>query len=789
MRDFEYKSPESFNEASKLLKEAKTTAISGGTDLVTVLRDELLVEGPDTVVNLKTISGAEYITAEEDSFKIGALTKLVDLAESPELQKRLPILSEAAGSVATPLIRNSASIGGNICQDVRCEYYRYPHQSGGRNVCYRKGGKECLALHGNNEYHSVFGGIKLHNSPCTDSCPAGTDIPGYLAKLRNDDLDGAAQIILKVNPLAALTGRVCAHFCQEACNRNDHDQTGAIGAAERYVGDYILENSANFYVAPKKSSGKKVAIVGSGPAGLSAAYFLRKEGHYVVIYDRKEEAGGVLQYAIPAFRLPKEYVKKTVAALKNMGIEFKTNTEIGKDVLPEKLEQDFDKVFYDTGAWGKSVIGFDGEELTVFGLEFLTEVKDWIGGKLGQNVLVVGGGNVAMDVATTAKRLGAANVTAVCIEKEEEMPAGLEDIRRSQEQGVEILNSYGVSKVVRDGKKIKGLELVRCVSVFDENGRFAPVYDQKSKIVFECDAILMATGQKVDLSFLDKKYQLELTARGLVAVDENFRTSKKNVFAGGDMISGPATVVKAIAAGHGAADAINNDLCVEKHELCDLSLEPAFLKFDEAGIKVQDPAELPLKLPEDRTIDTEDHYAGLTWEQVKTEASRCQNCGCLAVNPSDIGTVLVALDAIVKTTEREIRAVDFFTKTPVIDKVLNVGEIVKEIEVPVCDDYKVAYQKLPLKDGTNFAVASLASAYKVENGKIVDARIVLGGVAPVPYRVRAVEAFVKGKGIDEAVATQAGKLAYDNAVLLKGNSFKLKVIDSMINESLLNAAQ
>ena len=185
---------------------------------------------------------------------------------------------------------------------------------------------------------------------------------------------------------------------------------------------------------------------------------------------------------------------------------------------------------------------------------------------------------------------------------------------------------------------------------------------------------------------------------------------------------------------------------------------------------------MPLRLPNERSLDLEDHYAGLNWEQAKEDASRCFNCGCLAVSPSDISPVLVALDAIVKTTERGIRGCRLLYKNTMVDHVLNKGELVKEIEIPAWDGYKLSYDKLSLRDGKNFAIVSVASAYKVENGKIVDARIVLGGVAPVPYRVREVEAFVKGKEINEAVAVQAGKLACENAVLLKENANKLQEI-------------
>ncbi len=791
MKDFQHVNSDSFTTASKIIREnQKAVAVSGGTDLINVLKEEILEEAPDTVVNLKTITGAQYINEAPGCLKIGALTKLVEIADSKVIQKKLPILAEAAVSVATPIIRNAATIGGNICQDVRCEHYRFSHNHGGRKICSRKGGKECLALHAQNERHSVFGGIRLNNSPCSQNCPAGIDIPAYLEKLREGNKDSAAEIIMRKNPFPALTGRVCAHFCQEACNRNGYDESVAIGNVERYLGDYILENSGKYYCPPGKVSGKKVAIVGSGPAGLSAAYYLRRAGHSVVVYDRMEEAGGMMQYAIPAFRLPKDLVQNSVIALKNMGVEFVLKTEIGTAILPEKLEEDFDKIFYDTGAWKRPVIGIEGEELTVFGLEFLMEVKKWMQGKLGKDVLVVGGGNVAMDVASTAKRLGAANVTAVCVETEEEMPAGKEDIKRCRAQGVVILNSYGVSRVIRDSNKIKGMELVKCLSVYDENRRFSPQYDQNDKMIIEVESILLATGQMVDLSFLDKKYQLDLTPRGLVAIDEKtYMTSKKGVYAGGEMTSGPATVIRAIASGYGAANAINKAFGIELNDESKTQAAPPLLKFDTVGITVKEASELPRRLPDELSLELEDYYQGLDTEQVKEEISRCYNCSCLAVNPSDIAPVLVALDATVKTTEREISAQDFFTEVPLPGHGLNQGELVTEIEIPAWDDYQLAYDKLRLRDGKNFAVVSLASAYKVEKGKIVDARLVLGGVAPVPYRVRPVESFVKGKKIDDMIAAQAAVLACDKAALLSDNAVKLQEIQKVIANSLLKAVK
>lgn len=756
--------------------------------MLNVLKEEILQEGPEHVVNLKTIEGADYIVAEEAVFRIGALAKLADIAESQVIQSRLPILSQAAASVATPIIRNSATIGGNICQDTRCEHYRSSHYQNGRKNCYRKGGDECLALEESSENHSVFGGMKIHESACTNACPAEIDIPAYMDRLRTGDIDGAIEALMTANPIPALTGRACAHFCQQACIRSGHDESVAIRNVERYLGDYVLANSKQFYPAPSMESGKKVAIVGSGPGGLSAAYYLRKAGHRVVVYDKTQEAGGMLRYAIPAYRLPRHFMKDTITALENMGVEFVLNTEVGKDMSPEKLEKEFDKVLYSTGAWKRPVIGFDGEELTVFGLKFLSDLHNCTNDKLGKDVLVIGGGSVAMDVATTAKRLGAENVTLVCLESEREMPAVKEDVRAAREQGVTIVNSWGIGKVIQDGKKIKGMEFVKCLSVFDTRKRFSPKYDTNDKKILEADSIFMAVGQAVDLSFLKEEYQLKLSPRRLVEIDETTRmTSKKNVYAGGDMTTGPATVALAIKSGRAAADAMNNDFGVEVYAGSDGSVEPLFLKFDAVGTMKKDASELPLRLPKDRSLDQEDRYAGLSWEEAKDESTRCFNCACLAVNPSDISPVLVALDATVRTTERGIEAADFFTKTPMLDCVLSKGELVKEIEIPAREGYRVSYEKLAASDAKKFAVLSVASAYKVEDGRILDARIVLGGVAPVPYRVRDIEEFVKGKRIDRDVAAQAGQMAYKNAALLSGSANKMNALAATVRDSLLNA--
>ena len=531
MKYFEHESAATFDEAVSLLKESpkgKTVVMAGGSDLIGVLKEQILEDYPEKVVDLKTVRGGEYIKQDGDTIEIGALTKLCDIVKSDLLNEKAPVLSQAARSVATPLIRNVATMGGNICQDVRCWFYRYPHGIGGRMDCMRKGGKECYAVMGDNRYHSIFGGMKVHTTPCSVQCPANTDIPAYMERLRQGDVEGAAHILMEANPIPMITSRVCAHTCQEQCNRCGSDESVSIHGVERYVGDYILEHPDTFYRAPETETGHKVALVGAGPAGLSAAYYLRKAGHDVTVFDKMEEPGGMLTYAIPNYRLPKSYVKQVAAAYEKMGIRFRLGCCLGEDIQAEDLEKEYDNVFYATGAWKRPVLGFDGEEFTEFGLQFLMEVNQWMNKKDRRHVLVVGGGNVAMDVAITARRLGAESVTLACLESEPEMPASREEIARAREEGIEIMPSYGVSKAIYEGSQVTGMELMRCTSVKDENGRFNPRYDREETLRVSADSILMAAGQKVDLSFLGDKYGLALEVRDLCRRRRHHRTGHRD---------------------------------------------------------------------------------------------------------------------------------------------------------------------------------------------------------------------------------------------------------------------
>lgn len=784
MKYFEHESAATFDEAVSLLKESpkgKTVVMAGGSDLIGVLKEQILEDYPEKVVDLKTVRGGEYIKQDGDTIEIGALTKLCDIVKSDLLNEKAPVLSQAARSVATPLIRNVATMGGNICQDVRCWFYRYPHGIGGRMDCMRKGGKECYAVMGDNRYHSIFGGMKVHTTPCSVQCPANTDIPAYMERLRQGDVEGAAHILMEANPIPMITSRVCAHTCQEQCNRCGSDESVSIHGVERYVGDYILEHPDTFYRAPETETGHKVALVGAGPAGLSAAYYLRKAGHDVTVFDKMEEPGGMLTYAIPNYRLPKSYVKQVAAAYEKMGIRFRLGCCLGEDIQAEDLEKEYDNVFYATGAWKRPVLGFDGEEFTEFGLQFLMEVNQWMNKKDRRHVLVVGGGNVAMDVAITARRLGAESVTLACLESEPEMPASREEIARAREEGIEIMPSYGVSKAIYEGSQVTGMELMRCTSVKDENGRFNPRYDREETLRVSADSILMAAGQKVDLSFLGDKYGLALE-RGLIQVDKDTQaTSKSGIYAGGDATTGPATVIQGVRSGRNAAEAINRGYAV----MPERRREDKFIHFDTAGVKKEHAVKDKELSAAERALDKEDSFT-LTGEEAAREAGRCMNCGCYSVNASDISPVLILLDARIVTTKKTVRAADFFTTRLKAADMLDTDELVTAVRFRVPEGYTTAYDKFRVREAVDFAIVSLAYAYRMKDGLIEDARIVLGGVAPVPMERKKVEAFLAGRKPDEALAEAAAELAVEGTAAMANNSYKIQEVRALIKKMILD---
>ena len=782
MQEFKHVNAKTFEEASRELADGRKVdnlAMAGGTDLMTELRTRIQPVYPDKIVNLKSIEGAEYIEGDE-TVKIGALTKLKDV----EVSGKLPaVLREAAHSVASPLVRNKATIGGNICQDVRCWFYRYPEGSGGALNCARKGGAECYALKGDSRFHSIFGGMKVATAVgCSGGCPNNTDIGAYMEKLRAGDWAAAAEIFYRVNPMPTITSRVCAHLCENHCNRmtvmatediKNADDCVSIHTVERALGDYAMQHKDVYYKAPEKETGVNVAVVGAGPAGLTAAYYLRKAGHSVTVYDKMEKAGGMLQYAIPNYRLPKHYVDEVADAIKGMGVDFELGKELGRDFDAESLERRFDKVFYATGAWKRPVLGFDGEEFTEFGLEFLVEVNKWMNKKKRENVIVIGGGNVAMDVAVTAKRLGAKSVTLIFRKPENELTASREEIERAKEEGVQIMPQWGVKRALYKDGQVTGMELKRTFYTRDEKGKLVLHYDEDETTIVNADSVLMAAGQQVDLSFLGDY----ASARGRLVVDEESQaTSHKGVYAGGDIVSGPSTVISAIRQGRNAAEAINASVGIAKpvykHE--------GFLKFDPSFAELHRGVK-DISIPvEERNLEREDTVT-ISREAAEAEAKRCMNCGCYSVNASDISPALLLLDADIVTTKRTIKAAEFFTEHLDTKDQLEPGEIVTEIVVKPDAEAVTHYEKFRIRKSLDFAIVSLATSYKA-GGK--DIRLVLGGVAPVPVELTKVEEYLAGKELTDEVIAKAAELSVEGTLPIRNNEYKIQEVRVMVKRFL-----
>lgn len=332
-------------------------------------------------------------------------------------------------------------------------------------------------------------------------------------------------------------------------------------------------------------------------------------------------------------------------------------------------------------------------------------------------------------------------MTLACLEQAWEMPASAEEVARAVEEGIVIKNGYGVSRLIAEGDKITGMELVACVALRDADGRFNPQYDRNTKHIIEADSVLMAAGQKVDLSFIEDKYTLAMN-RGLIQVEEGTqKTSRAGVFAGGDATTGPSTVVMAIRTGRNAAEAIIRELggvVAPRYTPAD------FLTFDMDGAANASAVKDKELTVEQRSLDKEDSYS-ISASDCLSEAKRCMNCGCYSVNASDISPVLMALDATIVTSKKTIKASDFFTTTLVAKDMLDKDELVTAIRFDVPQGYAMTYDKFRVRKAIDFAIVSLAALYKLEKGVIKDIRLVLGGVAPVPLRREAAEKLMLGQ--------------------------------------------
>jgi len=466
-------------------------------------------------------------------------------------------------------------------------------------------------------------------SPCRAGCPAGVDMRSYMYLLKQGLIEEAARTITEAMPFPAITGRVCPHPCESQCARRHVDEAVNINGVERFLGDWLIEKK----VQPiKKIHPEKTAVIGSGPAGLSCAYYLSNMGYPVTVFEALPVLGGMLRIGIPEYRLPKDVLDAQIDRLKDMGVEFKTDVTIGRDTTLEKLKEDYHTVFFAVGNQLGRKLHLEGADHAdvLWGIDFLRDVNLKKQIKIGKKIVVVGGGNVAVDVALTALRLGAEEVHMACLESGDAIPAHKEEIEQALAEGVVIDEAWGPLKVIRNAFAITGIELGRCISLFDKTGRFAPCLDEKSTKILEADMVILAIGQAPDLSLVPD--DLSLTDGGYVRIDPiTCETSIPGVFAGGDIVSGASTVVNAIAAGKRAADSIDRynkkeDLRKGRETAQNQVANPPKEKMPVLVRRC-----IPMLSVAERAGNFKEVVTGFDEDSVYLESQRCMTCGSRAI--------------------------------------------------------------------------------------------------------------------------------------------------------------
>jgi len=401
--------------------------------------------------------------------------------------------------------------------------------------------------------------------PCAANCPVGIDVPSYVYLIQKGEFGEAARIIRDRVPLVFTLGYVCSHPCEDDCRRGKLNQPIAICDLKRFALEATKSEEAAFEPLPRAAGngGKKVAVVGSGPAGLVAAYFLAKLGHSVTVFEAQPEPGGMLRWAIPEYRLPRHILKLDIDFIKKMGVDILTDSPIDSESFIRDLRDKWAALFLATGAPESKRIELEGlsSEGVIWGLEFLRDVKRGKVRELNGKIVVIGGGNVAVDVAMTALRLGASEVQMACLEKREEMPAFPWEIQEAEEEGVVIHDQWGPLKIHSNGTQVQGVELQRCTSVFDEKGYFCPSFDCSEQKTLEAETVILAIGQKTDFSYLPEDLKIQVSKEETIQVkSETLKTNIPGVFAGGEVAFGPGSAVEAMASGRRAASSIDKFL-------------------------------------------------------------------------------------------------------------------------------------------------------------------------------------------------------------------------------------
>ena len=470
-------------------------------------------------------------------------------------------------------------------------------------------------------------------APCEHTCPVNVDAVGYIALISEGRFEEALDLVRQRLPLAGVCGRVCHHPCEDKCRRGDIDEPVAIDALKRFAADYGVKTGVQTKVQVAKRREEKVAIVGSGPAGLNAAYHLARWGYQVTIFEALPVVGGMLAVGIPEYRLPREVLHADIDFITNVGVEIKTSTPVGPHLsLDDLFQQGYKAVLLAIGAHRGLGLGIEGEGLkgVIDGVSFLRDVNLGKNPALGNRVAVIGGGNVALDAARSSLRLGAKEVTIIYRRSREEMPANKEEISEAEHEGIKVLFLAAPSKMLGRNGQVESLECIRTeLGEYDASGRRRPVAIEGSEFSLNVDTVIAAIGQQPDTSFLQGDGGLEITKGNTFVVDPvTLATQRAGVFAAGDDVTGPATVIEAMAAGEKAAISIDNYLGgkdMRANRLAE-SKSPVDVPWEEEQFEAGPRQQMPA-LPADRRIaDFKEVNLGFTEEMAIKEARRCLRC-------------------------------------------------------------------------------------------------------------------------------------------------------------------
>jgi NADPH-dependent glutamate synthase beta subunit-like oxidoreductase len=482
--------------------------------------------------------------------------------------------------------------------------------------------------------------VETGTSPCKAECPAHIGIQGYIKLASQGRYTEALELIKHENPFPAVCGRICPRKCESACTRGEVDDPIAIDDIKKFIAEQDLNMDRRFVPEVKHQYGNKIAVIGAGPCGLSCAFYLALEGYKVTVFEKQKALGGMLTLGIPSFRLEKEVVNAEIDILRELGVEFKTGIEVGRDIDLEALRAEGFEAFYlAIGAQAGRRLGIDGEDAfgVMTGVDFLRKVNLKEDIKLEGPAVIIGGGNVAIDVARTAERVGASEIEMYCLESKEEMPALKEEIEEALSEGIRINNSWGPKRILVEAGKVVGVEFKKCISVFDENKRFNPKFDEKETKIVKASHVLISVGQAMEWGSLLTGSKIELNANKTIKADsDTYQTAEPDIFAGGDALTGPKFAIDAIALGKEGAISIHR--YVQPGQSLTIGrTKREYRAFDKEKLDLEGYDRIPRQeishVDGNKSKETfKDLRVTFTEEQVKKETERCLGCGATVVD-------------------------------------------------------------------------------------------------------------------------------------------------------------